>query len=271
MLALLLLAVIAFAEGSLAAGSCDQEDKNQCCDFLQNRNQLNISRMTTYDQSACTLGVYYQQSTARFRRFGFGSDGQVSIFMQVEGNNRSSATQSFLIYPFGENPTLKAGTANQLEVDTGSGQVWSFNTQTRLLTAVDTCSITASPAFSTSSSGVTLSNCEKHLVVVTPVEVGGEYISYPDKPLTIKDPQSKTCAITTSDLYNYIEKGPNNTKDKAGRYYNIMLKYKTNAEMAAALRRKCPNLDTSVLAPAAAARTPFELNFDNLLDPDDED
>lgn len=266
---MLLIATISFTyiQSSNASGACDPADKNQCCDFVQTRSQLSVSRMLTFDQGACTLSVYYQQSGSRFRRIGFGSDGQVSVFMQVEGSSRSNATQSFLIYPFGENPTLNAGSSNQLEIDTGSGQKWTFNTQTRMPTDIDSCAITASPSFSTSSSGVSISQCENHLVVTTPVEVGGEYIAYPDKPLTITDPKGKTCAISTSDLYEYINKGPNNTKDRAGRYYNIKLKYRSNAEMARALRQKCPNIDTSVLSPA---RPPLNINLEGLVDPPDE-
>lgn len=261
-------AVLIYSESLMAAGACDPADKSQCCVFVQSQNQLSISRILTYDQTACTLSVYNQQSGTRFRRMGFGSDGQVSVFMQVEGNSRSNATQSFLIYPFGENPTLHSSSnANQLEVATGSGQKWTFNSQNKLPTSVDSCTITASPSFSTTSSGLSLSDCENHLVVTTPVEVGGEYISYPNKPLTLRDPKGKTCAITTSDLYNYIDKGPNNTKDRAGRYYNIKLKFKTNAAMARALESKCPNIDVSVLTPPRPA---LNLNLDELVDPSDE-
>jgi hypothetical protein len=260
--------VLIYSQISLAAGTCDPSDRSQCCVFVQSQNQLSISRILTYDQGACTLSVYNQQSATRFRRMGFGSDGQVSVFMQVEGNSRSNATQSFLIYPFGENPTLNMRSGgSQLEIATGSGQKWTFNSQNKLPTSVDSCTITASPSFSTSNSGINLTDCENHLVVTTPVEVGGEYISYPNKPLTLHDPKGKTCAITTSDLYNYIDKGPNNTKDRVGRYYNIKLKFKTNAAMARALASKCPNIDVSVLVPPRPA---FNLNLDDLLDPSDE-
>lgn len=267
-LVLSVVAVLINSQELMAAGGCDPTDKSQCCDFVQSQNQLSVSRMLTYDQGACALSVYHHQSSIRFRRMGFASDGQVSVYMQVEGSSRNNATQSFLIYPFGENPTLNMGASgNQVEIDTGSGQKWTFNSENRLPTNVDSCSVTASPSFSTSSSGISLSSCENHLVVTTPVEVGGEYIAYPDKPLTLRDPKGKTCAITTSDLYDYIVKGPNNTKDRAGRYYNIKLKFRTNADMARALARKCPNIDVSVLTPP---RPTLNLNLDDLVDPQED-
>lgn len=263
----LIFSSIAFSQ-IISSELCGMADKSSCCSFNVDQNATSISRLQTLDQSSCAMGVVLDSPGNRYRRFGFGSDGQVSIYIQTSAAKGANSTQSFLIYPFGENPTVNLGSAigsaNNFEIDSGSGHKWTINSMTSLPTALEDCVINVSTSFTLSNSGVSISSCQKHLVVTTPIEVGGEYIAYPEKPLTIRDPKGKSCAITTSDLYNYTEKGPKNTKDGLGRYYNIKLKYSTNADMARALRRKCPSLDTSVLAPP---RPPLNLNLDDLVDP----
>ena len=83
-------------------------------------------------------------------------------------------------------------------------------------------------------------------MIETPVEVGGEYIAYPDKILTVRDPGQKSCQIKNSDLYEYKMSGKS-VKDKLGRYFSMKLKYKSNQEMGLKLKQLCPNLDVSML------------------------
>ncbi len=247
-----------------SAQACDPTDKNQCCSFNLVKNQTKTSRIQALDQT-CSLSVVSQQTTRSFRRFGFASDGQVSVFMQPGGNSqRANATQSFLIYPFDENPTYEAGSGNNFSIDSGSGLKWTFDSATSLPVSLESCSLSVSPTFTLHDSGVNINSCPGHLVIETPVEVGGEYIAYPNRKMTIRDPQGHTCEIDNSDLYRYIEKSENNTHDRAGRYYNIKLKYSTNRELGQQLHRICPRLDVSMLT---KVRPPFNLNVEGLTDP----
>lgn len=261
----LLISNISYSQ-ILESSLCGMADKSSCCSYNVDQGPTAISRLATYDQSACSLSVVLDSPGNRYRRFGFGSDGQVSIYIQTSPAKGANSTQSFLIYPFGENPAVNLGSAigsaNNFQVDSGSGHKWTIDSMTSLPTSLEGCSISVSPSFTLSNSGVVISSCRNHLVVTTPIEVGGEYIAYKNKPLTIKDPKGKTCSLTTSDLYNHIEKGPKNTKDTLNRYYNVKLKYQSNQELANALRGICPGLDVSMLAPP---RAPFTLNLDDLV------
>lgn len=260
---------------SAQAASCNPTDRTQCCTIVQSQKQTNITRIQALDQS-CTMSVVAQQSNRSFRRFGFGSDGQFSVFLQPGGNSqRASATQSFLIYPFGQNPTVESGSGNRFTVNSGSGQRWTFDALTSTPVSVNDCTLNVNPNFTLHNSGVSLSSCTGHIVIETPVEVGGEYIAYPDGHLTVHGLRGQTCQIANSDLYRYIQKGTSNTKDRAGRYYNIQLKYRSNREMAQALHRLCPQLDVSVLTTASntssaasspAPRPRLQLNLDSLSD-----
>lgn len=106
--------------------------------------------------------------------------------------------------------------------------------------------MTVSPKFSLQESGIKIQSCKKHLVAETPVEVGGEYIAYPDKALTLRDPAQNTCRLKNSDLYEYKKDGPS-YKDKRGRHFTFKLKFRTNAEMGDKLGKLCPGLDVSML------------------------
>lgn len=256
------------------AQSCNPASKNQCCPFVEMQGQANVSRIPTLDGS-CTLSVVDQNSRHSFRRFGFGSDGQVSVFMQPGGDaQRAAATQSFLIYPFGENPTAEPQSGGRFAVNSGSGQRWIFDTQTALPVSLSNCRITVSPTFTLANSGVNISSCARHLVIQTPVEAGGEYIAHEDGMLTVRDPAGTSCQVHSTDLYRYIRKGPSNTQDRQHRFYNIQLKYRSNGEMAQQLRRLCPRLDVSMLTSGSAseptspapprARPRLELNLIDL-------
>jgi hypothetical protein len=260
----------------IKAQSCNPASKSQCCAFVQQHDQAKVSRISTLDGN-CSLNVVHQNSNRSFRRFGFGNDGQVSVILQPGGNSqRAMASQSFLIYPFGEKPTAEPPSGGRFAVNSGSGQRWVFDTQTALPVSLSNCRLTVSPTFSLTNSGVSIASCKNQLVIETPVETGGEYIAHADGMLTIRDPAGTTCRVRSSDIYRYITKGPNNTKDRANRYYNIQVKYRSNSEMAQQLRRLCPRLDVSMLTSRSAAtrdssvspppspRPSFELDLSDL-------
>lgn len=243
-----LLVVLVFS-GHVFANNCksDEQAALECCEFIKSMNHTKTNRLQTFDKSVCTLSVYHRDSDTSYRRFGFGSDGQVSIFMQPGGNKqKTNSSQSYLIFPFGEYPTAKYNADEKLHVRSGSGQQWTFNTQNSLPVAIDGCNISVSSKFSLQDSGVKIKSCKQHLVIETPVDVGGEYIAYADKALTVSDPSQKTCQIKNSDLYEY-KKDKGSYKDPRGRYYNIKMKYKSNRELGMRLQKICPNLDVSML------------------------
>lgn len=238
-----------FCSGAAYGESCKSDDQAQheCCELFKTKNQTKFSRLATLDKSVCTMSVFAGDSNSSFRRFGFASDGQVSVFLQPGGNKqKSNSSQSFLIFPFGEIPSGQFGADEKLQVNSGSGQKWTFNTQTALPSALEGCSLTVSPKFSLQESGVKIQSCKKHLVAETPVEAGGEYIAYPDKPLTLRDPAQNTCRLKNSDLYEYKKNG-SSFKDKLGRHFTFKLKFRTNGEMGEKLGKLCPGLDVSML------------------------
>lgn len=245
----IILLFILFLSDGVFANNCKSDDQAdiECCEFIKSMNHTKANRLQTFDKSVCTLSVYNRDSDTSYRRFGFGSDGQVSIFMQPGGNKQKiNSSQSYLIFPFGEYPTVKYNADEKLHVRTGSGQQWTFNTQNSLPIAIAGCDISVSSKFSLQESGVKIQSCKKHLVIETPVEVGGEYIAYPDKSLTVRDPNQKSCQIKNSDLYDY-KKGRRSYKDSRGRYYNIKMKFKSNRELGQRLQKICPGLDVSML------------------------
>ncbi|MGZ3691420.1 MAG: hypothetical protein ACXVAX_07950, partial [Pseudobdellovibrio sp.] len=150
---------------------------------------------------------------------------------------------------------------DNIEIESGSGQTWTFDSKTSLPTQLEDCSLSVSPHFSLQNSGVKISSCSSHLVIEVPVEIGGEYTAYKGKPLTIKDPENKSCIVTTDDLFKYDEKPP--VKDGKGRYFSYHLKFKTNHELGVALKKLCGGLDVSMLTshaappPAAAIAAPL--------------
>lgn len=258
---LIIANIILLSTYSFAGEFCNPEDKTKCCDIVQSKHNTHISRLLTYDQSACTMSVRSGQTNVSFRRFGFASDGQFSIFIQPGGNSqRNNSTQSFLIYPFGENPTLNLSSGNQIQVDSGSGQTWIFNSQNALPTSIENCDLSVSSNFNLNESGINIDNCKNHLVIKTPLEVGGESIAYPNLSLTVEDPSGVSCQIKTNDLYNYLEKGTE-FKDRKGRYYNIQFKFKTNRDLGLALKQKCPTLDVSMLLGTATPSNSFREAF----------
>ena len=254
----IIILALLLSSGFAVGATCksDGQAETECCELLKSKNQTTFSRLATLDKSVCTMSVYAGDSNSSFRRFGFASDGQISIFMQPGGNRqKGNSSQSFLIFPSGEIPMGRYEGDEKLQVRSGSGQKWTFNTQTALPSALEGCSLTVSPKFSLQDSGVRIQNCKKHLVIETPVEVGGEYIAYPDKPLTMRDPAQNTCRLKNSDIYSYKKDGTN-YKDKLGRHFTLKLKYKSNAEMAQKFKILCPRLDVSMLLvePAKAPR-----------------
>lgn len=248
------LTVLLFS-GNIFANQCtsDVQAETECCEMLKSLNQTKVSRLPTRDKRFCTLSVYNGDSSSGFRRFGFANDGQVSIFMQPGGNSqKSNSSQSFLIFPFGELPTGKFDAdQRKLNLKSGSGQKWTFNSETSLPNTLEGCTLNVSSKFSLQDSGVKIHSCKKHLVIETPVEVGGEHIAYPDKLLTLRDPSGKSCQLKNSDLYEYIKEGKS-YKDKLGRYFNSKFRFRTNQELAGSLRKLCPGLDVSMLMTAAA-------------------
>ena len=247
---------------NLLAADCNPGDQSQCCQFFESKNNISVSRLETFDKTACAMSVYTKNTEHGYRRFGFASDGQVSIFLQPGGpSTKANSMQSYLIYPFNENPSLKSTSGENVEIESGSGQTWTFDSHTSLPTQMEDCDLNVSPTFSLQNSGVTIDSCRKHLVVTVPVEVGGEYMAYKGKPLTIKDPDNKSCSIITDDLYQYNEnKHP--FKDGKGRYFSIELKYKSNHALGVALKRLCPKLDVSMMVdnrrPPTASAVVFE-------------
>lgn len=231
------------------ANSCKSDDQanSECCDFFKSKNHTKTSRISTLDQSVCTVSVYNGNSDTSYRRFGFASDGQVSIFMQPGGNKQKlNSSQSYLIFPFGEIPVVKYNADEKLNIKSGSGQLWTFNTQNSLPIALEGCKLSVSPNFSLRDSGIKIQSCENHLVIETPVEVGGEYIAYPEKTLTVRDPNLKSCRIKNSDIYEYKKTG-SSFRDKLGRYFNMKVKFKSNREMGLKLKKICPHLDVSMM------------------------
>lgn len=259
MLRILTIALLTTSLNTYAA-MCKSDDQAQteCCEFVRVTNLTQATRLQTLDQSACTMSVYHTDSNSSFRRFGFGSDGQVSIFLQPGGNkSKSNSSQSFLIFPFGQQPNINFDGNGKALVKSGSGQAWTFSTQSALPVALEGCSIQIKSNFTLQDSGVKISSCRNHLIAETPVEVGGEYISYPDKTLTLKDPRGGSCTVKNNDLYEYKAEG-RSYKDKKGRFFNVKLKYKSNAELARNLKILCPSLDVSMLTNSSStkARTP---------------
>lgn len=237
------------------ANNCKSDDQAdfECCEFIKSMNHTKASRLQTLDKSICTMSVYSRDSDAGYRRFGFASDGQVSIFMQPGGNKqKSNSSQSYLIFPFGELPTGKFNADEKFQVKSGSAQKWIFNTQTALPSLLEGCNLSVSSKFSLHASGVKIQSCKKHLVIETPVEVGGEYIAYPEKTLTVRDPDQQTCQIRNSDLYDYKKTGAS-YKDKQGRYFTLKMKFKSNRELGLHLQKLCPNLDVSMMFAASPA------------------
>lgn len=225
----------------------DEQIESQCCEFFKSMNNTKATRIQTFDKTVCTMSVYHRDSSASFRRFGFASDGQVSVFMQPGGNKqKTNSSQSFLIFPFGEIPSVKYNSDERLKVNSGSGQSWSFNTQSGLPVALEACDIKISSKFSLQDSGFKINSCKRHLIIETPVEVGGEYIAYPDKTLIVKDPEGKNCKIKNSDLYSYRTTGKS-YKDKLGRHFDFKLRYRSNYEMGQNLKKICPELNVSML------------------------
>lgn len=246
-----ILILTLFFSNFVFAENCTTEEQADymCCEFNKIKNHSQSTRLATFDKSVCTLSVYGDNPNQSYRRFGFGSDGQVSVFMQPGGNSQKlNSSMSFLLFPFGELPTADYKEDGKIKIKSGSGQNWSFNSQTALPTALSGCDLQVSPKFSLQDSGVKIKSCKNHLVIETPAEVGGEYIAYPDKSLTIRDPKGKSCQVKNSDLYNHIKKPNSQYKDKLGRYYDVKLKYKTNKELADNLKKLCPSLDVSVLS-----------------------
>ena len=253
-----------------ADNSCNTQDKNTCCAFSINKNTTKISRLESYLDKICALSISTERNNISFRRFGLGSDGQFSIYIHPGGfSQNANSTQSYLIYPFGENPTVSINTSSLFSVDSGSGQIWRFNSETNLPVSIDDCEISVSSNFNLENSGVNISNCQNHLIIKTPLEIGGEAIAYPDLNLTITDPDGGTCQIKTNDLYNYLQRGAK-YKDLRGRYYNIEFKFKTNRELGLMLRRKCPRLDVSMLVEAERPTSAFQDAFRFLNNKDDE-
>lgn len=243
-----ILIFIFLASDITQADNCKRDDQAEfeCCELFKSISSTKITRIQTRDKSICTMSVYNRDADHSFRRFGFGSDGQVSVFLQPGGNKeKRNSSQSFLIFPFGELPHYKYSD-DKLQVLTGSGQRWTFNAQSSLPVAVEGCDIQVSSKFNLQDSGIKIRSCKKHLVVETPVEVGGEYIAYPDKLLTVRDPEGESCQIKTADLYNY-KKTNYSYKDKLGRYFDVKLKFKSNRELRERLKKICPKLDLSML------------------------
>lgn len=245
----LIIFSVLFFYGTAFAANCksDEQAQFECCELLKTKNQTKFSRLATLDKSVCTMSVFSGDSDSSFRRFGFASDGQVSVFLQPGGNRqKSNSSQSFLIFPFGEIPNGQFVGDEKLQVSSGSGQKWTFNTQTALPSALEGCNLTVSAKFSLQDSGVKIQSCKKHLVAETPVEAGGEHIAYPDKTLTLRDPANQTCTLKNSDLYDYKKTGTS-YKDRRGRHFTFKIKFRTNAEMGEKLGRMCPGLDVSML------------------------
>ena len=238
-----------FISSVVFANNCKSDDQAdfECCEFFKSVNNTKISRLETLDKSICTLSIYNVNADKSFRRFGFASDGQISIFMQPGGNKlKANSSQSYLIFPFGDYPTIKATGDERLHVRSGSGQNWTFNTQNSLPIALEGCNINVSSKFSLQDSGVKIVSCKKHLVIETPIEVGGEYIAYPDKTITVRDPNQKACQIRNSDLYDYKKSG-SSYKDKLGRHFTMKMKFKSNKELGLGLQKICPKLDVSMM------------------------
>ncbi len=241
-LTLLLLSGFSFAE------NCKSSDQalTECCEFVKSMHHTKVSRLLTLDK-VCTMSVYTGNVDSSFRRFGFASDGQVSVFMQPGGNKmKSNSSQSFLIYPFGRLPTGEFNSDEQLIVKSGSGQKWTFNTQSSLPSSLEGCKLSVNSKFSLQDSGFKIQSCKNHLVIETPVEVGGEAIAYPDRLLTIRDPAQNTCQVKATELYEY-KKNSGSYMDKLGRYYSMKMKYKSNRDMGLNLQKLCPGLNVSML------------------------
>ncbi len=232
-----------------ASEPCKSEEQamNECCETRKATQLTRTSRLETNVGHNCTLSVYSTKADTSFRRFGFAGDGQLSVFIQPGGNSqKQNSSQSYLIYPFGELPISKVESDGTLTVKTGSGQKIVFDPRTATPTSIEGCQIEVRPNITLQDSGFKIKSCEKHLVIETKVEVGGEYIAYPDKSLTIKDPKGHSCEVKNSDLYNY-EKSGKSVHDRAGRFFTFAMKFKKNEDMAKSLKKLCPRLDVSML------------------------
>lgn len=227
-----------------------QQTELGCCEFTENfMSSTQVARIQTRDKDVCTLKVSNSDTKRSFRRFGFASDGQVSIFIQPGGNNqKNNSMQSYLIFPFGENPNVKDGDDKKFYVKSGSGQTWVFDKMTSLPTSLEGCKVNVNSKFSLTNSGVKIELCKKHLVISTPVEIGGEYIAYPDKSLTVIDPAGESCQIKNSDLYKY-----GRAKDKRGRHHDAKMKFKSNDDLGIFLGNICPRLNVSMMLKASAS------------------
>lgn len=126
--------------------------------------------------------------------------------------------------------------------------VWTINPKTATPISVTGCEIAVSPSFSQTDSGVRIKSCEKHLVMETRVEAGGEWIAYPEKTSVIKDPKGIQCEIKHRDLFTFKE----GFQDKKGRSFEQNYKFKNNKDLGQMLKAKCPSLDISMLNSAPA-------------------
>lgn len=246
-----LFLLLLITQQSLAYDNCksNYQRENECCDY-QTSFSGTVTKRLPAKYNACSVGIYPTRQDESFRRFGFGSDGQVMVFLQPGGNKqKANSSQSYLIFPFGNIPSSQVSSNDEIIVTTGSGQKWIFDQKNSLPKKIEGCQIEVSSSFQLQNSGFKIKTCEKHLVIETPIEVGGDYTQYPDKPLIVRDPKGQACGIKNSDLYHFEKtNGPSKEyMDSKGRYHNQYLKFKSNQELAAKLRKSCPSLDLSML------------------------
>ncbi len=214
-----------------------------CCEFSSGTQMTRFSRLQSLD-GVCMLSVRSSNSDVDFRSFTFGSDGKFFIFMQPGGNSKKqNSSQSFVFFPNGDIPNSKIQSQNSIVVNSGTGMNWKFDPATALPTSADDCSISIQKKFSLMDSGVQIKNCQNHLVLESKAEVGGDWLSYPEKTSIMRDPKGNSCELKHSDLYHF----PDNRKDRLGRHFTSKYKFKNNEDLGRMLKSRCPQLDLTVL------------------------
>jgi len=227
----------------------DLQTQNECCEIIKTNQLTKIYRFEANDKK-CTLSIYNSDMTKSYRRFVFGEDGRITIIIEPNGNeSKANSTQSYFLFPLGKRVYPYFDSKGNMTIQSGSGQNWKINSSMSTPVSVEDCQVDVSSKFSLHESGFKIKSCEKHLLIETKVEVGGDYIAYPDKTLIVRDPRGQTCEIKNSDLYTYEKKGKERKEymDSKGRYHNQTFRYTTNKELGVALKKICPNIDVSML------------------------
>jgi hypothetical protein len=184
------------------------------------------------DQGSCTINLNPQNPEGlRYRSFLWDQTGIFMVFNSYgEGpDNTTTGARDFYLFPRKGVPSFREAQKGVLEVRAASGAVFRLDTQTQELTGLEGGALTVDRALSPDNAGGVEIAGFQGLLLDCGFAMGAQPETRLNATSVFRDPENHRCEVKNSEIFSLSGGNP-------------VIRYGTDAQLAAFLHVRCPDL-----------------------------